>query len=168
MNGPFGSKNELDTLLILSANLTRPRNPTINLSSHSTHFVRGDMKLIKAVLWSASASLFILIIAVPTFKRVAVGGLFPPPTPAQRHTLILTLVGLSIYLTSSRLQASRRRALRRLPPVLDFVGPVRHEPMLWHHDVGVMESIGEVGLLQPVPLNFGRRRDTNDELKIPL
>jgi hypothetical protein len=126
------------------------------------------MKLIKVILWSASASLFILIIAVPTCKQAAAGGLFPPLTPAQRHTLIVTLVGLSIYLASSRLQASRRRALRRLPPVPHFQGAVRHEPMLWHHEVGVMESIGEVGLLQPVPLNFGRRRDTNDELKIPL
>jgi hypothetical protein len=141
------------------------------------------MKLIKAILWSASAALFILILALPTFNRVVVGirdasssgshftigRLLPPPTPAQRQALILTLAGLSIYLAASRLQASRRRALRRLPPVrLNFVGPTRPEPMLWRHDVGVMESIGEVGLLQPTPLNFGRRRDTNDELLIPL
>lgn len=139
------------------------------------------MKLIKTILWSASASLFILIIALPTFNRAVVsvrnasgahftvGRLFPPPTLAQRQALILSLAGLSIYLASSRLQASRRRALRRLPPVhLNFVGPARTEPMLWRHDVGVMESIGEVGLLQPTPLIFGRRRDTNDELLIPL
>jgi hypothetical protein len=141
------------------------------------------MKLIKAILWSASAALFILILALPTFNRVVVsvrdasspgsrftvGRLFPPPTPAQHQALILSLAGLSIYLAASRLQASRRRALRRLPPVqLNFVGPARHEPMLWRHDVGVMESIGEVGLLQGTPLNFGRRRDTNDELLIPL
>jgi hypothetical protein len=141
------------------------------------------MKLIKAILWSAAASLFILILALPTFNRVVdsirdasgsgthptVERLIPPPTPAQRQALVLSLAGLSIYLAVSRLQASRRRALRGLPPVrLNFVGPARPEPMLWHHDVGVMESIGEVGLLQPTPLMFGRRRDTNDELLIPL
>jgi hypothetical protein len=141
------------------------------------------MKLIKAILWSATASLFILILALPTFhravvgvrnasssgSRLTVGHLFPPPTPAQRQALVLALAGLSIYLATSRLQASRRRALRKLPPVkLNFEGPVRHEPMLWRHDIGVMESIGEVGLLQPTPLTFGRRRDTNDELLIPL
>ena len=139
------------------------------------------MKLIKAILWSASATLFILILAVPTFNRAVVGvrgaagsrltvaQLLPPPTPAQRQALILALAGLSIYLAATQLQASRRRALRKLPPVkLNFVGPARREPMLWGHDVGVMESIGEVGLLQPTPLNFGRRRDTNDELLIPL
>ena len=139
------------------------------------------MKLIKAILWSASATLFILIIIVPTFNRAAVGvrgasgsrltvaQLLPPPTPAQRQALTLALAGLSIYLAASQLQASRRRALRKLPPVkLHFEGPARREPMLWRHDVGVMESIGEVGLLQPAPLNFGRRRDTNDELLIPL
>ncbi len=139
------------------------------------------MKLIKAILWSATAALFILILALPTFNRVVVGvsdasgahftvaRLFPPPTPAQRQALILSLAGLSIYFAASRLQASRRRALHKLPPVhLNFVGPARPEPMLWRHDVGVMESIGEVGLLQSTPLNFGRRRDTNDELLIPL
>jgi hypothetical protein len=141
------------------------------------------MKLIKAILWSASASLFILILALPTFNRavvgfrdasssgshLTVGRLFPPPTPAQRQALVLALAGLSIYLAASQLQASRRRALRKLPPVkLNFEGPARHEPMLWRHDVGVMESIGAVGLLQPTPLTFGRRRDTNDELLIPL
>ena len=139
------------------------------------------MKLIKAILWSASATLFILILAVPTLNRAVVGvrgasgsrltvaQLLPPPTPAQRQALILALAGLSIYLAATQLQASRRRALRKLPPVkLNFVGPARREPMLWGHDVGVMESIGEVGLLQPTPLNFGRRRDTNDELLIPL
>ena len=143
------------------------------------------MKLIKAILWSATASLFILILALPTFNRAVVGirdasssrsgshltigHLFPPPTPAQRQALILALAGLSTYLAASQLQASRRRALRKLPPVrLNFQGPARHEPMLWRHDVGVMESIGEVGLLQTTPLNFGRRRDTNDELLIPL
>jgi hypothetical protein len=126
------------------------------------------MKLIKAILWSASAALFILIIALPTFNRAVAGQLIPPPTPAQHQALILSLVGLSIYLATSRLQASRRRALRKLPPVLHFEGPTRREPVLWNHDMGVMESIGEVGLLQPTPLNFGRRRDTNDELLIPL
>ena len=127
------------------------------------------MKLIRAILWSAAASLFLVIIAVPTFNRAAVGGLIPASTPAQQKTLILSLAGLSIYLAASRLQASRRRALRKLPPVqLHFEGPVRPEPVLWRHDVGVMESIGEVGLLQPTPLNFGRRRDTSDELLIPL
>ncbi len=127
------------------------------------------MKLIKAILWSATAALFILILALPTFNRADVGQLFPPPTPAQGQALILSLVGLSIYLAASRLQASRRRALRKLPPVqLNFVGPAQREPILWRHDVGVMESIGEVGLLQPTPLHFGRRRDTNDELLIPL
>jgi hypothetical protein len=140
------------------------------------------MKLIKTILWTATASLFILILALPTFNRalvsirdasssgshLTVGHLFPPPTPAQRQALILALAGLSTYLAASQLQASRRRALRKLPPVrLNFEGPARHEPMLWRHDVGVMESIGEVGLLQ-APLNFGRRRDTNDELLIPL
>jgi hypothetical protein len=138
------------------------------------------MKLIKAILWSAAASLFILILALPTFNRAvdsirdtsgssSVGRLIPPPTPAQRQALTLSLAGLSIYLAASRLQASRRRALRKLPPVrLHFTGPMRPEPLLWHHDVGVMESIGEVGLLQPTPLIFGRRRDTNVELLIPL
>ncbi len=141
------------------------------------------MKLIRAILWSASASLFILILALPTFNRavvdvrdasssgshLAIGRLFPPPTPAQRQALILALAGLSIYLAASQLQASRRRALRKLPPVqLNFKGPARREPMLWHHDVGVMESIGEVGLLQPTPRSVVRRRDTNDELLIPL
>jgi hypothetical protein len=141
------------------------------------------MKLIKAILWSAAVSLFILILALPTFNRVVanvrnapnsgahptVERLIPPPTAAQRQALVLSLAGLSIYLAASRLQASRRRALRKLPPVrLNFVGPTQPEPMLWRHDVGVMESIGEVGLLQPTPLTFGRRRDTNDELLIPL
>jgi hypothetical protein len=138
------------------------------------------MKLIKAILWSATASLFVLILALPTFNRAVIGirdassahpssHLFPPPTPAQRQALILALAGLSIYLAASQLQASRRRALRKLPPVkLHFEGPARHEPMLWRHDVGVMESIGEVGLLQATTLTFGRRRDTNDELLIPL
>jgi hypothetical protein len=143
------------------------------------------MKLIKAILWSATASLFILILALPTLNRAVIGvrnasssssdshrnagRFFPPPTPAQRQALILALSGLSIYLAASQLQASRRRALRKLPPVkLNFEGPARREPMLWRHDVGVMESIGSVGLLQEPPLNFGRRRDTNDELLIPL
>jgi hypothetical protein len=127
------------------------------------------MKLMKAILWSATAALFILILALPTLNRVIVGELFPAPTAAQQQALVLALAGLSIYLASSRLQASRRRALHRLPPVqLHFEGPAHREPMLWRHDVGVMESIGEVGLLQSTPLNFGRRRDTNDELLIPL
>jgi hypothetical protein len=126
------------------------------------------MKLIKAILWSASAALFILIIALPTFNRAVAGQLIPAPTPAQRQALILSLAGLSIYLATSRLQAARRRALRKLPPVLHFEGPARPEPMLWRHDVAVMETIGDVGLLQPTVLTFGRRRDTNDELLIPL
>jgi hypothetical protein len=90
----------------------------------------------------------------------------PNPKGAERQALILSAVGLTIWLMAQRLLRKRRLALRASSPLL-FESPrvTKHiGPILWNHDIEIMESIGSVGLLQPIALPVMRQQARLREL----
>jgi hypothetical protein len=92
----------------------------------------------------------------------------PNPKGAERQALILSVVGLTVWLIAQRLLRKRRLALRAASPLL-FEAPraARHlGPILWNHDIEIMESIGPVGLLQPIALPVMRQQARMRELAL--
>ena len=90
----------------------------------------------------------------------------PNPKGAERQALTLSVVGLTVWLMAQRLLRKRRLALRAASPLL-FEAPraSRHlGPILWNHDIEIMESIGPVGLLQPIALPVMRQQARMREL----
>ncbi len=90
----------------------------------------------------------------------------PNPKGAERQALSLSVVGLTVWLMAQRLLRKRRLALRAASPLL-FEAPraTRHlGPILWNHDIEIMESIGPVGLLQPIALPVMRQQARMREL----
>jgi hypothetical protein len=90
----------------------------------------------------------------------------PNPKGAERQALIVSAVGLTIWLMVQRLLRKRRIALRASSPLL-FEAPrvTKHMgPILWNHDIEIMESIGPVGLLQPIALPVMRQQARMREL----
>ena len=90
----------------------------------------------------------------------------PKPKGAERQALILSVVGLTVWLLAQRLLRKRRLALRAASPLL-FEGPRASKhlgPILWNHDIEIMESIGPVGLLQPIALPVLRQQARMREL----
>jgi hypothetical protein len=90
----------------------------------------------------------------------------PNPKGAERQALILSVVGLTVWLIAQRLLRKRRLALRAASPLL-FEAPraTRHlGAILWNHDIEIMESIGPVGLLQPIALPVMRQQARMREL----
>jgi hypothetical protein len=106
----------------------------------------------------------------PTF-RLTIDNLdkvIPNPKGAERQALTLSVVGLTVWLVAQRLLRKRRLALRSASPLL-FEAPraTRHlGPILWNHDIEIMESIGPVGLLQPIALPVMRQQARMRELAI--
>jgi hypothetical protein len=106
----------------------------------------------------------------PTF-RVTIDNLdrvIPNPKGAERQALILSVIGLTVWLVAQRLFRKRRLALRATSPLL-FEAPraTRHVgPILWNHDIEIMESIGPVGLLQPIALPVMRQQARMRELAL--
>jgi hypothetical protein len=92
----------------------------------------------------------------------------PNPKGAERQALILSAVGLTVWLMAQRLLRKRRLALRAASPLL-FEAPraIKHlGPILWNHDIEIMESIGPVGLLQPIALPVMRQQARMRELAL--
>jgi hypothetical protein len=90
----------------------------------------------------------------------------PNPKGAERQALMLSAVGLTIWLMVQRLLRKRRQALRASSPLM-FESPrvTKHlGPILWNHDIEIMESIGPVGLLQPIALPVMRQQARMREL----
>jgi hypothetical protein len=106
----------------------------------------------------------------PTF-RVTIDNLdrvIPNPKGAERQALILSVIGLTVWLVAQRLFRKRRLALRATSSLL-FEAPraTRHVgPILWNHDIEIMESIGPVGLLQPIALPVMRQQARMRELAL--
>ncbi len=90
----------------------------------------------------------------------------PNPTGAERQALILSVVGLTVWLMAQRLLRKRRQALRTAP-MLEAPRVAKHlGPILWNHDIEIMESIGPVGLLQPIALPVMRQQARMRELAL--
>jgi hypothetical protein len=90
----------------------------------------------------------------------------PNPKGAERQALTLSVIGLTLWLMAQRLLRKRRLALRTSSPLL-FEAPrvTKHlGPILWNHDIEIMESIGPVGLLQPIALPVMRQQARMREL----
>jgi hypothetical protein len=90
----------------------------------------------------------------------------PNPKGAERQALILSVVGLTVWLMAQRLLRKRRLALRAVP-LYEAPRAAKHlGPLLWNHDIEIMESIGPVGLLQPIALPVMRQQARMRELAL--
>ena len=90
----------------------------------------------------------------------------PNPKGAERRALILSVIGLTVWLMAQRLLRKRRLALRAAP-LFEAPRATRHlSPILWNHDIEIMESIGPVGLLQPIALPVMRQQARMRELAL--
>lgn len=89
----------------------------------------------------------------------------PNPKGAERQLLILAAAGMTVWLMAQRLLRKRRLALRASPLMFEVRPISKHQgQVLWNHDIEIMESIGAVGLLQPIALPVLRQQARMREL----
>lgn len=93
-------------------------------------------------------------LSLDTLDRVV-----PMPKGAQRNVMSMAAAGSSVFLYVSRRQRQRRAALRSATPLMYMrPQPLYAGPIVWTRDLLMMESIGEVGLLQPIALPILRQQ----------